>query len=130
MKSTSNIAEWAAHPPGPRFGERDRGQRCQNVNPSGRHPDLIHHALTTEILDGNVRKRRAKCGERVHNAHGIVWRRVNPHIQVARGAWTTVQRECICPDDEEPNVSGDERAQQIDKVLVHRAARRAGARDS
>jgi len=34
-----------------------------------------------------------------------------------------MQRERICANDQEPDVSGDECAQQIDKIRVHRAVR-------
>ncbi len=37
--------------------------------------------------------------------------------------------ERVRADDEEANVSGDEGAQEIDEVLVHRETRREGARD-
>jgi hypothetical protein len=39
-----------------------------------------------------------------------------------------MQRERVGPDNKKADLSGDKRAQQIDKVLVHREGRLAAAR--
>ena len=39
-----------------------------------------------------------------------------------------MQRKRVCADDEETDFSGEKRAQQIDKVLVHQGGRLAAAR--
>ena len=94
----------------------------------GEHPDLIRDTFTREIVGRNAIERRAKGGERAHHARGVFGRRIDPQIEITGGARTAVQREGVCPHDEKADVSGDERAQQIDKVRVHRAGRLAAAR--
>jgi hypothetical protein len=38
-----------------------------------------------------------------------------------------VNRQRVCTDDQESDVSGDERSQQIDKIRIHRDRRREAA---
>ena len=62
-----------------------------------------------------------------HDPGSVLLARLDPDVEVAGCARPAVKAEGVRPYDQETDVSCGERSQQIDKVRIHRSARRAGA---
>jgi hypothetical protein len=95
------------------------GQASANVTPVS--------SVRMSMRPGDIRHRGAERGERADHARRVGGCGIHPEVEVARGARTAMMREGVRPDDQEPDLSGDERAQQIDKVRVHRGSSRSTA---
>ena len=88
---------------------------------------MKYEAGPSEITFRHLIERRTKGFERAYHAVRILRRRLDPHIEIAGGPRLGVEGERVRSDDQKADVSVDERAQQIDKVLVHRETARADA---
>lgn len=100
--------------------EMEPGQFRQHIDADWRHADLEHEAGPGEISRRDVAQRGAKRLQRAHHPRGVLRFGFYPHVEGAGGPGAAVVRQCVGAHDEEPDVSADERAQQIDKVRVHR----------
>ena len=62
-----------------------------------------------------------------HDPWGVLLARLDPDVEIAGRARAAMKAERVRAHDQEPDVSCGERSQQIDKVRIHRFARRARA---
>ena len=97
------------------------------IDATWREPDLVGDAFARKIGFRDVGCWRSERPKGAHDASSIVRCGVDPDIKVPGRARAAMKRERVGAHHEKADVSGDERAQQIDKIRVHRSCLRAGA---
>jgi hypothetical protein len=93
------LARW------PGLIESEPGQFGQQVDAGRRNADLKDDSRAPEILFRDVVQRRTERGECTHDEGRICRRRVDPDVEVAGRTRTTVMRQGIRTDDQEPDLS-------------------------
>src|SRR5205807_725888 len=107
---------------GPGFGEADPRNRSEKVDAPRGKTDLENDAGLGEIGLGELRQRSAEFTQRRVGLPRVLRRRLHPYVQIAGRARVTMNGERVRAHNHESHLSGDERAQQIAKVLVQAAS--------
>lgn len=113
--------------PLPCLRETHRGDRGQQIDPTGRKSDLNDAVgfLQVRDLDPDLLDRCAEGGERLPEAPDVLRSRVRPDGQVARGSWDSVYRQGMRAHDQEANSVLSQFAQEVEEVLVQRVVSRS-----
>ena len=87
------------HPTGPRGVKIQLRDARHDVDPAGRHPDLIQHLRFREIITPHLRQRGAEPLESPPGPERIVGRRPHPEIDVERGSHVPLNGESVGTND-------------------------------
>jgi len=120
----SDSLDWSLDSPIPRTVERQPGNPRQDIDPVGRKTELRDHIGSREIapVDVEIVERRAERRECTPHPLCILVTRFDPDVDIHSRPWVAVDRERMGPDHEETGLFGDESAEDVSVVLVHRLA--------
>ena len=110
-------------PIGPSLLEGDSTDGRQQIDPVWRQSELGDEVGASEIFACNseILDWGAKLGERADHSGRILLRRLHPDVQIAGRTRNRVNAERMGTDNQKPNVSCVQLAQEITKVLNHRS---------
>jgi hypothetical protein len=91
----------------PSLVKSDAVDRCDHIDSSRGHSDLIDQPWSPEILRSHVRYRSAECCQCIPDPRGIIRTRPDPEIDVASRSRNSMDGERVGSDQEELNVLGD-----------------------
>src|ERR1039457_5128966 len=102
-----NTEDGARYPARPRASELNSGDLRQDIYPDRSYADLIHDAFVNEGVRrySVVLQRSAELRQRVKCSCRVLWRVINPHIQVLRVARLSVLHDSVAADDEILNLT-------------------------
>lgn len=70
--------------------------------------------------------RCSKCRERLPDARYVLWRGVDPEIEIRGRTRYAVESKRVRANDEEPGFGADELGDDVAKILVHSEGARRG----
>lgn len=107
----------------PRFIEGQTADPCEDIDAVRRQAKLRHSVRSSKVLAPNSEGIEwcTKVSEGVPNVSGILFRRVDPEVEITRGPWDSVSGQRVRPDDDKTDAGVYERQQNVTKVVGHRA---------